>query len=129
MSSYYDAICLSHDPAIVMGHDESSWDAAIERGRLEHPRCDLLVGRWSGALVEVGCPGMSPDADVCQRHGGGWHRDLVIADARLLHVAAVVAQHAENDVALEAAARQLRMCWTPERLCRISAALGVEGAL
>lgn len=127
MSSYYDAICLSHDPAIVMGHDESSWDAAIERGRLEHPRCDLLVGRWSGALVEVCCPDMPVESD--RKPHTGWHREPIVADARLLHIAAVVVQRAENDVALEAALRRLPMCWTPERLRRISAALGVEGAL
>lgn len=123
MSSDYNALCLSHDPAIVLETDERTLDAAIERARISHPRCDLLVGRWSGALIEVCCPGMPVEQD--HKPHTGWHRDPVWADAGLLAIAAVVVHHAEGAVVLENALRRLPMCWTPERLRRISGELRI----
>jgi hypothetical protein len=58
VSSNYRILCLSHDPAIVAG-DFTSAEAAeaeIAVGLNEHPQCDLLIGRYSYPLVEVGCP-------------------------------------------------------------------------
>lgn len=125
MSSDYDALCLSHDPAIILGMDESSYDAALHRARIDHPRCDLVVGRWSGGLVELCCPAMPVDREDQGKPHSGWHRDPIWADAGLLHIAAVVVQRAENDVALETALRKLPMCWTPQRLRLLSRVLGV----
>ncbi|HEY3259608.1 MAG TPA: hypothetical protein VGJ95_04955 [Pseudonocardiaceae bacterium] len=126
MSSDYNALCLSHDPAIVMNSDERSWEAALDRARPYHPRCDLLIGRWSGALIELCCPGMPVEQD--HKPHPGWHRDSIWADAGLLRVAAVAVIHAEDNEDIEAAVRKLPMCWTPERLRRISAELGIEVA-
>lgn len=125
MSSFYEAICLSHDPAIVDSGEESTPVAALERRRLGHPRCDLLVGRWSGGLIEVICPGMPTEMEY--KPHTGWHRDPISADAGLLHVAAVVVQCSENDIVLEAAVRRLPMCWTPQRLRRLASVLNVPG--
>lgn len=124
MSSDYNALCLSHDPAIVMGTDERTWDAALERGRLDHPRCDLLVGRWSGGLVELCCPGMPVEQD--HKPHSGWHRDPVWTDAGLLRIVALAWSHAALDGVLRAALARTPMCWTKDRLMRLRPELGIE---
>jgi hypothetical protein len=124
MSSDYDVLCVSHTPAIRIEIDEGGGrpETAIEVVRTSqlggHPNCDLLVGRWSGALIEIACPGMNgrPGDGQPHFHAGGWHRDAIWADAGLLHVAAVAVELAENDVRIEAAVKALPMCWTPDRL-------------
>lgn len=60
MSSNYSVLCLSHDPAIIV-HDPGynrpeQAEAAIRDGVTGHEGCDLMIGRFSYPLVEVGCP-------------------------------------------------------------------------
>lgn len=62
MSSAYRILCLSHDPAIVVndpGYQRAEDAEAAIRDRPEgaaHSHCDLVIGRYSYPLVEVGCP-------------------------------------------------------------------------
>lgn len=60
MSSNYSVLCLSHDPAIIV-HDPGynrpeQAEAAIRDGIDGHADCDLMIGRYSYPLIEIGCP-------------------------------------------------------------------------
>ena len=95
MSSMYRALCLSHDPALVLDDEWQSWDD----GRIEmadlldhreefplegHKTCDLLGGEWSGGLVEVYCPA------GCRWHGSGeWVRVEWLRLARAGHFSTI----------------------------------------
>lgn len=81
MSSTYRVICLSHDPGLTVPDPETQDHALIEmwlrRGsavrdqRLPgHGRCDLVAGRFSYPMIEVFCPGGTPDPRR-PRHGAG----------------------------------------------------------
>lgn len=129
MSSSYRILCLSHDPAVVAADNWESgngWqsgngglEAVVEAvthrtgvpALVEHLNCDLLVGRYSYSLVEVGCP---PTA--------GRHRDVQWVDVGWLRLLARY---------LERHPDELRdylgfpfQCWTPERLHRLRDELG-----
>ena len=113
MSSIYRAICLSHTPAIALdkewhsGHDgRSAIYGAIKSQFIEgHTECDLLMGRYSYPLVEIGCPG----APHCRNHHGPiWiHPDWL----RLLSRA--ISWNLEIPYTLT------RSCWTLDRLKKI----------
>lgn len=119
MSSRYEVLCLNHDPAIeIFDHDRTRDEAiadAREPGRIEgHHDCDLLIARYSGALVEIGCPGS-------RGHNGGYHSGdewVDVAWLRLLYIA-----HA-HDIGVG----ELRIpnCWTRERVLKLWALLGME---
>ena len=72
MSSTYYVLCLSHDPAITVNDSGySSPEAAEEaiRDRASgHEACDLMIGRYSYPLVELGCP-TSKDQPAALRSG------------------------------------------------------------
>lgn len=131
MSSTYQVYCLSHDPAISAVDNASreeciSWAAT---GFGEHPSCDLLVARYSGGLVELGCPGMGERTDegLTRRVHLGWHRDMVWADAGLLRIAAAVIE-TEGDGHADVITKSLKRmptCWTVERLHRLRYVLEV----
>jgi hypothetical protein len=60
VSSTYSVLCLSHDPAIVV-HDAGyqqpgQAETAIREGIADHIDCDLMIGRYSYPLIEIGCP-------------------------------------------------------------------------
>ncbi|MFJ4682023.1 hypothetical protein [Streptomyces sp. NPDC088789] len=60
MSSNYSVLCLSHDPAIIV-HDPGfnrpqQAEAAIRDGIAGHEHCNLVIGRYSYPLIELGCP-------------------------------------------------------------------------
>lgn len=61
MSSSFRPICLNHDPAILIGvdgfPDYDNVAEALAAGWAEHPRCLVIIGQWSGGLVELICPG------------------------------------------------------------------------
>jgi hypothetical protein len=65
VSSDYHVLCMNHDPAIMVAeewHRPADALAAVKDREIggplaEHAHCDLLVGRYSAALVEVCCPG------------------------------------------------------------------------
>jgi hypothetical protein len=118
VSSSYYILCASHDPALRIEHEYNSADVAfahIEAGLDDHPVCDLLVARVSGALVDVGCP---PTRDQrhhpqCLGHGGPmWARaDLL----RLL----VAVRNVDDQAVREAAGTHAFACWTVSRLHRL----------
>jgi hypothetical protein len=128
VSSTYSILCLSHDPAVEaaesQGVDQASDMAAV--GFDGHPGCDLLIARYSGGLVELGCPGM-PNPPGGRRMHPGWHRDVVWAEVGLLRVAAAVIEteadgHAE---VLTRTIKRMPTCWTVERLHRLRDVLEV----
>lgn len=125
MSSTYRILCLSHDPAMTAG--ESDWqsgnggrEAAVEcvsnRVALmpEHRDCDLLIGRYSYPLVEVGCP---PSV--------GRHRDVEWVDVGWLRILARYAELAPAEFLADSLTSAVPAgCWTPERLHRLRHELG-----
>jgi hypothetical protein len=60
MSSTYYILCLSHDPAITVndpGYNRPEQaEEAIRDRPSGHEHCDLMIGRYSSPLVELGCP-------------------------------------------------------------------------
>lgn len=123
MSSEYRPICVSHQPCIVTGDDSTYAEAPVlelirtQAGRhtLGHPNCRLVVGRWSGSLVEVTCPG-GPDS-----HAPGFitHRDPVTVEAAWLRLAAMAPD-------LAASAR-LPSCWSAELIEALVPELNLPG--
>jgi hypothetical protein len=128
VSSTYSILCLSHDPAVdaaePQGVEQASDMAAA--GFDGHPTCDLLVARYSGGLIELGCVGM-PDPPGGRRAHPGWHRDIIWAEAGLLRVAAAVIETEGDGHAdvLTKALKRMPMCWTIERLHRLRNVLEV----
>lgn len=119
MSSEYDVLCVSHAPAILIETGEGQPAPAIERvqrGIDEHPACDLLVGRWSGALVEICCVG----GETAKPHHPGWHRDPTWVDVGLVRIAALSLKYADVDPAMMDALRRLPICWSHDRLRSLS---------
>lgn len=126
MSSTYAIFCLSHNPAIEAAEPQGLEEAiALAADGLDgHPECDLLAARYSGGLIELGCPGRAVDGRVWHP---GWHRDAIWAEAGLLRVAAAVIEteldgHAE---VITKAIQRLPMCWTTARLHRLRHVLEV----
>lgn len=122
MSSDYHALCVSHDPAIVIDggwrQPEQALAAVARRQEHEalrvHAACDLLIGRYSYPLIEVCCPGGNhpPLLHPAER----W----VDADwLRLLHYA-----YLSKDAEMLAAAQSLQ-CWSAMRVGRLRVELGV----
>lgn len=125
MSSTYRILCMSHDPATLHGDYHSAEDAAadIAAGVYGHPHCDLMIGRWSGAFVELGCPGSHrprPGQRAC------WgHRSTEWADAAWLRVLALVHQQ-DSDTARKLTGQTVLLCWSWDRLRRLLDELGIE---
>jgi hypothetical protein len=132
MSSTYRVLCLSHDPAMVAA--DGDWNRAsmaeevIAAGVEGHEQCDLLIGRYSYPLVEVGCPA-SKDRRFkhpCVHGGTQW---VDVAWLALLAVAQQDPSRAEAPSALRVVAREAgARCWSPERVRRLGPALGVTAA-
>lgn len=123
MSSVYRILCLSHDPA-TSAEEYCTPEAAakaIASGVDGHRRCDLLIGRYSYPLVEVGCPPTAARGGppLCYAH-----RDIVWVDSAWLRALCVV--HQLDDEPARALVRdpQLR-CWSWERLLRLRDELGI----
>jgi len=130
MSSVYRVLCLNHDPAIVIDRDWDNGPEAIDAAAnpdhhevLEfHTSCDLLVGRWSGSLCEVGCPPQPHEADkygACYHTGPQW---TSVDWLRLFEAALHVLPNPEVEKALKVFRRPYR-CWSPERVERLRSVL------
>lgn len=120
MSSSYVIICASHDPAIeITEHVHVSSEVfvvrAYERRVPGHERCDLLVGRYSGGLVEIACPGGKP----CVRGYHNWTADTWtdVGWLRLLWAA-----HERGD---DVDGYRIPHCWTQQRVMRLGPLLGM----
>lgn len=123
MSSTYRVLCLSHDPATAHGRHDTAEEAldAIAAGLEQHPDCDLLVGRYAYALVEVACPASRDQRHTprCLAHGGPkW------AGSDLLRLLVVVYQSPDG-VARAAARCNAFRCWTERRLHRLRIELDI----
>lgn len=125
MSGNYRTICLNHNPALILldaewGSPEGAADAlaaVLDRdpdGYLsDHAACDLLIGRWSGGLIQLCCP---------RRDMHGWmHRDpewVEVGWLRLAHAALLAGVHLEPKYRIPA-------CWTDDRIRRLAPLLEV----
>jgi hypothetical protein len=122
VSGTFELLCASHTPALELD-DDTTLDVVIGRlaaGAPEHPHCDLLIGRRSGGLVEVGCPPSAGrvSARVCYHSGIEW------ADASWLRLlAAVTGDDREQTPAVAAAVAQVPRCWTPARVAALAGLL------
>lgn len=121
MSSSYRVLCLSHDPATEAGEYRTPQDAetAIAEGIPGHPRCDLVIGRYSTPLVELGCPpSRLQTAPAC------CHNSTVWIESRWLRLLALA--NDSTDPAIQDAALKARQgCLMPQRLTRLRDELGL----
>jgi hypothetical protein len=125
MSSTYRLICMAHDPAIVIDRDHPTLTDALaallsDEITEAHPHCLLLIGRWSGGLIEVTC------ADL--RHAD--HRGHRTVDAAFLRVVLAAYQAVESVAdpdGLLGALNRLPTCWGAERIRPLRYELGVSG--
>ncbi|HEY5834922.1 hypothetical protein [Streptomyces sp.] len=121
MSSTYYAICLSHDPALVIDREirRDTVDHLNNRDGLgDHQACDLVIGRFSYPLIEVACLGRQlPGPTGCTRQHSGV--EWIDSDwLRLLHSAR---PHTDPELLR----RHTFGCWPPERLHRLRDELGL----
>lgn len=116
MSSTYRIFCLSHDPAITLDREWSNPEGAeqaIAAGLDEHGACDLLIGRHSYPLIEVGCPPVK-GARRCSYHV----HDTVWVDAAWLRLVLAATQATPTEQ-IEQALKDIPRCWSPQRLHRL----------
>ncbi|MHB9857651.1 hypothetical protein [Streptomyces sp. YIM S03343] len=123
MSSTYAILCLSHDPATLHGEytTPEAAETAIRNGIDGHPHCDLMIGRFSYPLVELGCP-PSRDRKVQQRC---YHGTTVWTDSDWLRLLAAAYQSTDPAV-LAAVKAGHHGCLPWERLRRLRVELGFE---
>jgi hypothetical protein len=129
VSSTYRILCLSHDPAITVndpGYNRAEdAERAIRERPTDHEHCDLVIGRYSAAFVELGCPTsrgqpehLRPSLLRCY-HGGTKWTDM---DWLLLLAAA----YQSTDPGVQKAITDGRHgCLPWERLRRLRAELGI----
>jgi hypothetical protein len=122
VSSSYSALCLAHNPALYIGPDLTCDEAdhLTSRERLgDHQQCDIIIGRCSGALIELGCPGVQlPGPSACRVH----HRGVEWTRVEWLRLLAVAAPLVPASVHERITARG---CWPLDRLARLSLELGL----
>jgi hypothetical protein len=133
MSSDYFVLCLSHDPAIRIDiasrqRDEAIAAASDPAGHEDldnHQHCDLVVGRYSWPLVEVGCPPSPKQAE--RRHQGCYHpHNPTWLDAKWLRLLLAVTVDEHRDPETSKAIERFHFgCWPPDRLARLRNELGV----
>jgi hypothetical protein len=127
MSTVWRALCLAHDPLILVdlvngGSEVKRWELAVEvlpTVRSAHPHCDLVLGGFSYPLMRVVCPGDGP---------GCAHTDPTQFDAETLRLALTAprAASATDDPAHQAlgaahdAWLRRNRCWTKDRLERLA---------
>lgn len=123
MSSTYNLICASHDPALVIGEDYHEFNFPMEQAGTrnnrdalgEHAYCDLLVGRFSYPLIEVACPGGA----TCKPGFHSWQYDswVKVGWLRLLYAVYTTNTTALGAYNIEKLA--IPCCWTRTRVLRL----------
>lgn len=120
MSSNYRILCLSHDPAIILDAEFHSGAGgrvrakdALLAGVTDHPGCDLVIGRFSYPLVEVGTP---------------FRGEIEWLDSAWLRLLAL-AQLTQDGSVMRDAARRAEHRWPQARLRRLRFELGIEDQL
>lgn len=118
MSSDYHAICLNHDPAMVVydlewSNPGDAEDAIKNREAHDwltlHLACDLVIGRWSGGIVELGCPPGS--------HQGAYHARVEWIEVSWLRL--LLDAYGTTGMAQAIFGARLPSCWTEQRLVRL----------
>lgn len=134
MSSVYDLLCMSHDPALaVTGRGwttpEEAIAAALEPTMHDwlvedHGKCDLLVGRYSASLVEICCPASREHGGHNRHNSPQWiDRDWLV----LLRAAMAAPADPALRAAIEDVARG-QSCWTWQRLDRLASEFGLKAS-
>lgn len=110
MSSTYRPICLSHNPAIEL---DIAWHSGnnglivgeqlTREGFSSHPDCDIILGKYSYPLIEVGCIG--------HRNKTFSHEDTKWIDAEWI---ALLIKARKNNIQLPYPI--MTGCWNPERV-------------
>lgn len=128
MSSQYKILCLSHDPTIEVTTPEwyrpEQAEEAIRAGVEGHENCDLMLGRYSYPLIELGCPSTIPSQSRTGAHKCYGHRHtqwIGVEWAALLSYA----QQQPDGSAMRGVASAVKLqCFSPERLRRLRMELG-----
>lgn len=127
MSSTYHVLCLSHDPALTATgasyNQAAEAEAAIRDDDLQHPHCDLLIARFSGGLVQLGCPPTGSQPRTHQ-HWCRPHKATEWVDVPWLRVlaAARIARVLPDEIT-----RSHRFsCWPDVRLQRLRHEIGLD---
>lgn len=122
MSSDYYLLCLSHDPAIVISGDDLGLAVVTALRDREHPDlgrhrdCDIIAGRYSYPLIEVGCYGSQlPGWTACNLT----HSILTWTDADWLRLLIASAGKVDDAVLRPFATR----CWPLDRIRRLQTEL------
>lgn len=126
MSSRYNWICISHNPAIEIDNPEyqdfNQITGAVknEDRPTGHKQCDLIVGRWSGGLVELMCPGCKYrkyHGSSCQK----WiDKDWLVLLLRAWEFNKPKPGGSNSNYAGIAIPSHLMQCWHPDRLNKIA---------
>jgi len=136
MSDDFHAFCCSHDPAFNLtdfdvGRDEV--EPMIRRMRQDSPHsdCNLLIGRYSGSLIDIGCPGsLGTDRGFGEAFGcASGHKEIKWIDARWLKLALALlgpTGSIQSGPGAEELDAVTRWCWTPERIHRLRRILTSE---
>jgi hypothetical protein len=142
VSSTYRVICFGHTTPLILDDTESSdvgtalAKAETPRAKRHHPDCDLLIGRWSGALIALGCPPMpAPFARQLAMPCRSSHSSVEWIDDEWLRLAVAVDSISPSiDTAATNEARaildnEVRRCWSsPARLAALRKFFEAEDA-
>lgn len=128
MSSLYRILCLSHDPAIEASNREyrstELAEQAIREGIDGHEKCDLMIGRYSYPLVELGCPGNVPGDRQPGVRSCFHHRDTRWISVEWIRLLACAQRQPEGSLLRSATVDVHFACFPPERLHRLRFELG-----
>jgi hypothetical protein len=116
VSSTYRVLYLSHTPALVAAEFPNRAEAedAATAGLDDHPGCDLMIGRYSYPLVELGCPATT--THPARAHLCAGHTTTTWADAALLGLLVHAYRHPVSSPLRKYASDYTFRCWSPERL-------------
>lgn len=119
MSSSFNVLCMSHDPAsTVQGFNtpEEAYEAIRNRFQ-DHPNCDFLISRRAGGAIEIGCPGYITTGSGLYKCLG--HPELVWVAVEWLRILACVQDAGDDPQLLKVMRSPVMRCWTPIRLNRL----------
>lgn len=128
MSSTYQLICMNHDPGIVVWDDHHQTFQPLEEklksdDPWEHSGCDVVIGRFSYPLIEVGCPwSLGKYAYRCEHAATMWTEASWL---KLLFLHAVSPESSLSSLA-PTVFKSIPRCWTPGRVMKLRTFFGDE---